>query len=935
MKKLLFTIIFLLTLCVNGFGTTYYVSKAGNNTVGTSWATAWSDTTTALDSVESHMGGGDTCFFGAGTWIGRITPNGSGTINDRTCYADSGISLSPIEYTGLSHITGAEAVTNWTVYSGNVYKSYLAYTPIPDYPTMYCASDNDSLLAYVGSIAAVDAAGEYFHDASTDSVYVYCYDGGNPNTHTILIANNYSVVDLKAGNDYVTFIGLEISYGNSVVMRIADLSTNNPDYITVSHCVVHHVNNDGTAQNPALISTRGTPGSDSSTFSHGDTIRACTLYATRNGANWYGHNNGIVFYEAIACVVESCYVYGGGSLGAGIHVKGNNIGGAQPNNVIRYNTVENAGTGICLTSLPIRDSIYGNIIKNGGKSDAWGISIEGLTEDSACRVFNNTIYNIGKPFVLAASGYDGLEGTGDSRHFLKYNITHFGGTEYAIFWGSEDITDTNNFLFDSNYYYQDGRNIQIQRIGAFANWQAAGQDVHSIVTNPGLNSSFEPTNIPRWDTPITYGGRTWYGPGAVQTLWEEDEFDIVHSLSSYYVTDSSVQIIDNYSGITVDSVDTLILYIDTNNAIADWIDTIKISSGFTDPDTLVYATGLTAGETYYCWVAIDSSGVRDTSSSISFTTQSASITHSLTVTDTSISSFKVSNDYSGYGSAVIDTIELIYDDETDIADPLGIIKNGTGITDPDDLEVTGLNDNTWYYFWFVLKLYDTKDTSDIDSIQTLTQEEYNDTSFTRTVEQGSDDAKVYGSNIDITAVDAVIGNTSGGGSCSFAVRFTDIIVPQGAIIDSAYLTLISNATGSTENVDCIISMEDTADASTFSATYSEYSTRHITSATVAWDNVEAWTSGSSYNTPDFKTSFQELVDRLDWEAGNACVVFVRDNSSTTDNFRRIRTYENGSTPKLATLVVGYHIESEEETAHYCNRYKSNNKYGLNRYNRKD
>lgn len=671
---------------------TYYVSKAGNNTNGRSWATAWSDTTTALDSVESHMGGGDTCFFGAGTWIGRITPNGSGTINDRTCYADSGISLSPIEYTGLSHITGAEAVTNWTVYSGNVYKSYLAYTPIPDYPTMYCASDNDSLLAYVGSIAAVDAAGEYFHDASTDSVYVYCYDGGNPNTHTILIANNYSVVDLKAGNDYVTFIGLEISYGNSVVMRIADLSTNNPDYITVSHCVVHHVNNDGTAQNPALISTRGTPGSDSSTFSHGDTIRACTLYATRNGANWYGHNNGIVFYEAIACVVESCYVYGGGSLGAGIHVKGNNIGGAQPNNVIRYNTVENAGTGICLTSLPIRDSIYGNIIKNGGKSDAWGISIEGLTEDSACRVFNNTIYNIGKPFVLAASGYDGLEGTGDSRHFLKYNITHFGGTEYGIFWGSEDITDTNNFLFDSNYYYQDGRNIQIQRIGAFANWQAAGQDVHSIVTNPGLNSSFEPTNIPRWDIPITYGGRTWYGPGAVQTLWEPDPDCDPPGATTLTSPANGATGLTQPLTFDWQDVATATLYqiqIDDNVAFnSPEIDAFATASSFN-------TSGLTAGATYHWRIkAYNACGGGNWSVSRNFTTYCEQIGApdiALPVDGADNQTQPVNLDWNSVTGA--DQYHVQVDDNPDFSSP-----ERDQQTTASNYSVSGLADGTTYYW---------------------------------------------------------------------------------------------------------------------------------------------------------------------------------------------------------------------------------------------
>ena len=501
---------------MKAFGATYYIqdSTVNDNASDANNGESWALSFASLDRVNNAMVGGDTVFFGNGTYRGRITPPTGATVNDRTCYADSGLSLDPVEYTGLSHITGAEIVTDWTVYSGNVYKSYLAYTPITNYPAMYTASDDDSLLGWVGSIGAVDAPGDYFHDATTDSVYVYCYNSGNPNTHTILIANHYSVVSLGNNHDYITFIGLEISYGNSGVMLISNQdATNKPDYVTVSHCVVHHANNDGGAQNPCCIGTRSGI-TDSAMNAHGDTIRACTIYANRNGSNWYGHNKCIVLYAVSSCVVESCYTIGGG---IGINVKEGD-GTLSRWNVIRYNTITNTSCGINFTAYHFFDSTYGNVIKND-VSGGWGIVYEGVHTDSACMTYNNTLINHNNPFVVGPYSDDGIDGSGDNRYFFKYNIVDYTGvSDFLTF--NDDITDYLNMYFDSSVYYRGGAAITVDNIGSFAAWQALGQDVHSVVTDPGLNASYEPTNISGWSNSITYGGRTWYGPGAVQTLWE-------------------------------------------------------------------------------------------------------------------------------------------------------------------------------------------------------------------------------------------------------------------------------------------------------------------------------------------------------------------------------------------------------------------------------
>ncbi|MBN1213700.1 MAG: hypothetical protein JXA92_14095, partial [candidate division Zixibacteria bacterium] len=567
------------------------------------------------------MSGGDTVFFGAGTWVGQITPPGGGTSNNRTCYADSGIWLNPKEFTGLSHITGAEVLTGWTRYSGNVYKTHLDYIPIANYEAMNTASDNDSLLAWAGSIGAVDAPGEFFHDARTDSIYVYCYNSGNPNDHTMLIANHYSPVVVYSDNSYITFIGLEISYGIKAIMILADQSASKlPDYINVFHCKVHHVNNDGGPQNPSGITTRGGGGNyDTSLYAHGDTIRACTVYATRCGSSWYGHNKNICFYSAISCVVESCYVAGGG---IGINFKCDN-GSDQPYNVVRYNVVEGASNGIDLYAHHIYDSVYGNIVRNG-VGDNWGITLEGGGMDSGCVIFNNTIYNVAKPFVVGPYTSSGIEGTGVNRNFFKYNIVDYRSSDNLLTY-NDDVTDTANMVWDNNVYYRNGGAITIDNVGSWASWQAAGFDVNSIVTNPGLNGSFQPTNIPPWDIPITYGGRTWYGPGAVQSLWEPDpDCDLPGktNLESPANGATGVTLPISFDWQDVATANVYQIQIDNSSTFTSpEVDEFIVSSSAFD------VTGLTSGLTYHWRVrAFNACGSGEWSDSRNFTTYCEQIT---------------------------------------------------------------------------------------------------------------------------------------------------------------------------------------------------------------------------------------------------------------------------------------------------------------------
>jgi len=126
----------ILTLLVSGVqAATYHVSKNGSDSrSGLDWNNAWA----TLDMVNSSMSGGDTVFFGAGTWYGVIVPPTGASFSDRTCYACS--SFVP----GITTISAAEEATGWTLHSGSIYKA--SFTTISDWLTLYTVAEDDSLM---------------------------------------------------------------------------------------------------------------------------------------------------------------------------------------------------------------------------------------------------------------------------------------------------------------------------------------------------------------------------------------------------------------------------------------------------------------------------------------------------------------------------------------------------------------------------------------------------------------------------------------------------------------------------------------------------------------------------------------------------------------------------------------------------------------------
>jgi hypothetical protein len=115
------------------------------------------------------------------------------------------------------------------------------------------------------------------------------------------------------------------------------------------------------------------------------------------------------------------------------------------------------------------------------------------------------------------------------------------------------------------------------------------------------------------------------------------------------------------------------------------------------------------------------------------------------------------------------------------------------------------------------------------------------------------------------------------------MRFTQVAVPKGATITSAYVQFTAGGV-STAASNLVIAGQASDDPATFTAATNDLSARPQTTATVSWkpapwSTVGARTTGQ--RTPDLRSSVQEIVDRTGWVSGNSLVLFVSGTGERT------------------------------------------------------
>ncbi|MGY0626532.1 MAG: PilC/PilY family type IV pilus protein [Paraglaciecola chathamensis] len=176
--------------------------------------------------------------------------------------------------------------------------------------------------------------------------------------------------------------------------------------------------------------------------------------------------------------------------------------------------------------------------------------------------------------------------------------------------------------------------------------------------------------------------------------------------------------------------------------------------------------------------------------------------------------------------------------------------------------------------------------------------------------QSSDDATERSGSVSLNSSSLTL--SAGTEQVITGLRYQMLNIPQGATITSAYLRFTSrgyDASATTIN----IAAELTANATTFTSSQQNISSRTQTSNQVIWDQENDWPSvGDTVASIDFSSVIQEVVDLADWCGGNNLNIILTAQGLSASSNRVADSFEQGGglSPQL---VVVY----DETTATGC------------------
>ncbi|MFT5926435.1 MAG: hypothetical protein ACI9WL_001183 [Rubritalea sp.] len=193
-----------------------------------------------------------------------------------------------------------------------------------------------------------------------------------------------------------------------------------------------------------------------------------------------------------------------------------------------------------------------------------------------------------------------------------------------------------------------------------------------------------------------------------------------------------------------------------------------------------------------------------------------------------------------------------------------------------------------------------------DSKKLLEQYAYSfQTTINRTISNSNDDVeqRVSSGVMDLGSSDLELVN-DGSRYQYVGLRFTNITVPQGAIITNAYIQFTGDNNPGNGAVTFTIRGHDTNNAGAFTTANFNLSNRPLTTASVSW-SPPLWIVGRTSiaeRTNNISTIISEIVNRGGWNSGNSMV--FRIDGPNSSNWREAVAYDT-SPSQAARLTIVY------------------------------
>jgi hypothetical protein len=177
------------------------------------------------------------------------------------------------------------------------------------------------------------------------------------------------------------------------------------------------------------------------------------------------------------------------------------------------------------------------------------------------------------------------------------------------------------------------------------------------------------------------------------------------------------------------------------------------------------------------------------------------------------------------------------------------------------------------------------------------------------VANSSDDAEEStNGNVNLTSTDLDLVEENGNPQ-TVGIRFQDVSIPAGAIINSAYIQFQADEADS-GSIELFINGQAADDPPTFENSDHDISSRSTTSAQVSWSPPE-WSkvgdSGFDQRTTDIAAVIQEIIDRPGWSSGNSLVIII------TGTGRRVAESADGDPAGIPLLHISYAVPTPTAT----------------------